>query len=49
MEVTPAASMQVLGIRTTMAREQLGVAVRAGFEELWARPNGAAGVVIAYE
>ena len=46
VEAARAAGMQVLGITTTMSREELGVACVRDFEELRVRVEGAAGIVI---
>jgi sugar-phosphatase len=46
VEAARAAGMQVLGITTTMSREELGVPCVRDFEELRVRVEGAAGIVI---
>ncbi len=46
VEAARAAGMQVLGITTTMSREELGVACVRDFEELRVRVDGTAGIVI---
>jgi beta-phosphoglucomutase-like phosphatase (HAD superfamily) len=49
VEAARAAGMQVLGITTTMAREELGVLCVRDFEELRVRMDGAAGILIGLE
>ena len=46
VEAARAAGMQVLGITTTMSREELGVPCVRDFEELGVRVKGALGIVI---
>jgi sugar-phosphatase len=46
VEAARAAGMQVLGITTTMSREELGVPCVRDFEELRVRVDGVAGIVI---